>query len=597
MTRTPPRPRRLRPVWFFFARYAWIYSVLAVLLVLSAALEAVNVGALFPFVGAVLDTGGAEHSGRVLGALSAVVRIIPVRDRVVAASIVLAAIILLKGVVALTLDGLVAYGSGTVVYETKQRIFRRYAQAPYRFFVEQRQGDLTYRVATAPQSLGLVLLLIPYSLTQLLTIVFIIGLLATIDWRFTVGIGLIGAVFYGLVRVLSRRVSYIAGRGRAKAMAAELGLVTEFFTGVKEIVAYLAAGYWLRRHDAESREFRRLYIKDTIWQSIPSTLLEVVTLGLVGGVVLTYRLAVGQAITSGLPALAVYAYAIHRLIAAVSQLSRYWLRTGGLVPDVELLHATLQTDVPSAADGDRSHVSFTRTIAFQGVSLAYPLRSEAAVRDITFTIPKGRVTAIVGPSGSGKTTLVNLLLRFYDPTGGAIFVDDTNLAHCRRDAWLSLVGYVGQETFIFNGTVVENIRFGWTGPDEAVVDAAVAARADEFIDRLPHGYKTVVGDRGMTLSGGQRQRLAIARALLRRPQLLIFDEATSALDTHSEALIQQAIAEMSQTHTVLIIAHRLSTIAPADQIVVLSEGRVVEVGTHRELLLRGGPYARIAASG
>lgn len=591
---TAPVPSS-KVIWYFFSPYVWIYATLLGLLMMSAVLEAVNVGALFPFASAILDTGPSSQGGRVLAAINALVGILPIRDRVTAAAAVLGSVIVLKAVVTLLLEGLIAYTSGTVVYETKQRIFRQYSRAPYAFFIAHNQGDLTYRVSSAPQSLGLMLLLIPYSLTQLLTVMFICVLLTTIDARLTVLIFSVGFVFYGIVRVISRRVSYMTGKGRAAALAAELGLVTEFFTGIKEIMVHRATAFWHARYDRESREFRRLYIKDITWQAVPSIVLEMITLGLVGAVVILYRLRVGGPITAGLPMLAVYAYAIHRLIAALSQLSRYRLRTSGHIPDVELLYTTLQSGVPAGPDGHQEIAAFRDAIVFDNVSLVYPDREAHAIYDVSLTMPCGRVTAIVGASGSGKTTIVNLLLRLYDPTMGIVRVDGVPLQDYRRESWLRLIGYVSQEAFIFNSTVDDNIRFGWEGPPDDILAAAEAAHAHEFVTRLPQGYRTVVGDRGMALSGGQRQRVAIARALLRRPQILILDEATSAIDSESETMIQKAIAQMSQSLTVVLIAHRLSTVAEADQIVVVDGGRITEVGTHRELLRRGGRYTRLAA--
>jgi ATP-binding cassette subfamily B protein/subfamily B ATP-binding cassette protein MsbA len=211
-------------------------------------------------------------------------------------------------------------------------------------------------------------------------------------------------------------------------------------------------------------------------------------------------------------------------------------------------------------------------------------------------VPGGSVVALVGASGAGKTTLTDLVARFYDPTAGRILLNGIDLRDIRLKSFRTLLGIVQQEVFLFDGSVRENIAYGrMQASDEEVLDAARRANADEFIRRLPEGYDTLIGERGVKLSGGQRQRLSIARALLADPQLLILDEATSNLDTESEQLIQASLGELLRDRTTFIIAHRLSTIAHADQIVVLDAGVVVEQGTHQELLRRGGRYAQMVA--
>lgn len=249
---------------------------------------------------------------------------------------------------------------------------------------------------------------------------------------------------------------------------------------------------------------------------------------------------------------------------------------------------------PSIADGTTAVASFQHALVVDNVSFAYG--SVDVLRNVSFTIRKGETVALVGASGSGKSTMLDLLLRFYDPTGGRIMIDNVDIRGVQQQKYRKLFGMVSQETILFNDTVEANIRLGGTNiSHEAVVAAASIAHADGFIRQLSEGYQTIVGDRGMRLSGGQRQRLAIARALVRNPEILLFDEATSALDTESERIVQDAISDVLSNRTAVIVAHRLSTIANADRIIVFEDGRIAEEGRHADLLDLGGVYARLHA--
>jgi ATP-binding cassette subfamily B protein len=235
-------------------------------------------------------------------------------------------------------------------------------------------------------------------------------------------------------------------------------------------------------------------------------------------------------------------------------------------------------------------------IRFDRLSFTYPARPEAPVfRDLSFAIRSGERVAIVGPSGAGKSTIFSLLLRFYDPQKGSVIIDGVPISQADLAEVRGRISYVPQDPAVFGTSIAENIRYGSPGAsDEDMRRAARMAVASEFIEALPEGYDTQIGERGVTLSGGQRQRIAIARALLRDAPILLLDEATSALDAESESLVQTALARVMQNRTTLVIAHRLATVLSADRILVIENGRIVEEGTHKVLASAGGVYARLA---
>jgi len=237
--------------------------------------------------------------------------------------------------------------------------------------------------------------------------------------------------------------------------------------------------------------------------------------------------------------------------------------------------------------------SISKSVKYENVWFTYGKR-EFKLEDINFELGKGEILALVGPSGGGKSTIVDLLPRFYDPTDGRITIDGTDIRDLRLSSLRSLMGIVTQETILFNDTIANNIAYGQKDtPIEKIKEVAHTAFADEFIMKMPNGYDTIIGDRGIKLSGGQKQRLAIARALFKDPPILIFDEATSALDTESEILIQKAIDNLLTGRTVIVIAHRLSTIRGANQILMINNGKIVERGTHADLLNQNGLYKKL----
>ena len=288
---------------------------------------------------------------------------------------------------------------------------------------------------------------------------------------------------------------------------------------------------------------------------------------------------------------------VMRLLPPLKQLSQAPTTAQQSLASAERLFEVLDQPTEEQLDrGTRTVSELRDSIAFEGVGFSYG--EDPVLRDVSFVARRGEVVALVGASGAGKSTLVDLIPRFYEPTSGVIRLDGVDTREIKLASLRGLTGIVSQDTVLFNDTVRSNIAYGAVGrfTDEQIAAAARAANAHDFISELPQGYDTVLGERGTRLSGGQRQRLAIARALLTDPPILILDEATSALDTESERLVQEAIDRLLAGRTVFVIAHRLSTVVHADQILVLERGEIVERGTHAELLALRGVYHRLHAA-
>jgi subfamily B ATP-binding cassette protein MsbA len=389
------------------------------------------------------------------------------------------------------------------------------------------------------------------------------------------------------IAVFGRRVRRFAREAQERT-ADVLSILQESLAGARIVKAFGMEHYEIARFAAQTKAvFGRIMRVEKASAIAEPVIVFVATAGIV--LVLVYVRSVRMSVENFFA----FAAALFMMYEPVKKLSKIHIQiqqsSGAADRIFELLDTPPEIrDAPGALE----FADPVREIAFENVSFAYD--AEPVLREITLRVRAGERVAFVGSSGAGKTTLVNLIPRFHDVSAGSLKLNGVDVRRISLRSLRRQIGLVSQETFLFNDTVASNIRYGSEdAPQERVVEAAVRAHAHEFITSLPEGYETVVGERGLRLSGGQCQRLAIARALLRNPPILILDEATSALDTESERVVQAAIEELMMGRTVLAIAHRLSTIASCDRILVLSGGRIVEQGTHQDLLARSGIYRRL----
>ena len=481
-----------------------------------------------------------------------------------------------------------------IVKDIRDNLYHKIVELPIAYFSEKKKGDIIARMTSDVQEVeNSILTSIEALVREPLTVLISISIMLYISVELTLFVFILLPVSGFIISSISKKLKANSAKAQ-KETGNFLSFIEETLTGLRIIKGFNAERVIAQKFTNSTQSFRKLMTSVFHRQTLASPMSEflgsatiIAILWYGGSDVLNETSSLDSSKFLG------YILLFYTVLNPIKLITTTFYNIQKGEASAERIMTVLNTknsieNKPNAAIKE----DFTNKIEFKNISFKY--KKTYVLKDFSLTINKGETVALVGQSGSGKSTLANLITRFYDVNKGDVLIDGHNIKDVTKKSLRDLMGIVSQDSILFNDTIANNIKLGTqAATDEAILDAAKIANADEFIQNLPEKYETNIGDSGNTLSGGQKQRLSIARAVLKNPPIMILDEATSALDTESEQLVQTALEKMMQNRTSLVIAHRLSTIQKADKIIVMKEGKIVEQGKHEELLATKGEYYKL----
>ena len=488
-----------------------------------------------------------------------------------------------------------AFVQQSVIRKFRNELFAKYQRLSLDYFHRRRTGQIISRVTNDVVVLNESIDIgFNRLVTDLLMAAVLFGFLIILSWKLTLLAMVVLPIVFGFIWFIGKKLRKYSERSQEK-MADVNSVLEESITNMRVVKAFAMENFELKKFFKATTDYFRSLLRMARIRCLASPIND--TLATAAGVVIL--IYAGEQIMSGSGEIdagdfMTFLFAMISMIRPIKSLTQIHVKLQEGIAAAERIFEVIDADEKIVDTPDSKPMTkFNHCISYEAVSFSYN-QAEQVLDNVSFTVNSGEVVAVVGPSGAGKSTLLDLLPRFYQPQSGIITIDGIDIRQIKLASLRNLMGIVTQETLLFNDTIANNIAYGLEdiGRQE-IIGAAKMANAHQFIEEFEKGYESEVGNRGVMLSGGQRQRLAIARALLKNPQILIFDEATSALDTESELLVQQAIDRLMSGRTVLVIAHRLSTIKHADRIIVIDDGRIVESGNHNDLLSNDGLYNRL----
>lgn len=588
-----PRRQSLGFLMRVVLRHPLLLAAAFALILLLTALEVANFMVFVPLLATLRGSDGSLAQDTPIAALLPLFEGLTVVERVQLVALLFFAIALLKAAV--------SYGYGRVAHliriqvgrDLRAMVFDDVVGVEQRFINKEKQANLFTLMHSFPSHSTRIVNELLNAVRTSTSFLAVFVTMALTSWQLTllaVGLAIIVNLSLGKLQVFIRALSHRIRESRLRLHQVSL----ESLQGMKLIHQFGREEEARTRFMGELTQMQRDQFRRARISALVPALYLIASNALVATVLVGATLLLDRSDGDWLVILGLFSVLLLPLLSRSGDYARLRATLESELPYLEaIVHFMERKDKSYLADGDQAFPGLRQAVRLEGIRFHYEADEPAVLDGIDLTINKGQKVALVGGSGAGKSTIIDLLTRLFDPTEGRVTVDGTDLRRFRIKDWRRRVAVVSQDTFLFHASVADNLRFGNPeATDAQVMEAAKQANAHAFIQELPDGYDTVIGDRGVRLSGGQAQRLAIARAILADPDLLILDEATSALDTATERLVQEAIDRVSRDRTVVAVAHRLSTVRDADMIVVLEKGRIVEQGRHAALLAKGGAYAR-----
>ena len=481
--------------------------------------------------------------------------------------------------------------SSSIYKDIVTDIYNKIQTLDMEYFSSKKIGDMMTRVMTDPSNINSIILEIFDMISEIIKVVFFLGIAFYIDFDLTLGVMVVTPILVITVRRYAKRLKR-SGRQRQEALDGLNSKLQETLSGIRIIRAFATEEYEINNFKKKNNSLKKIAVRSARYNAKANSIMEALNYIIIALLLMFsgYRVLRAKNFTPG---------DFVTIIGAISSMytpaKRAMTRFNAISVNLSSITrvSEILEEIPNIVNRPNciKFENFLNDINFENVDFKYKDNPEKILKDVNLTVKKGETVAFVGNSGGGKSTLVNLIPRFFDVSNGSIKIDGTDIRNYDIISLRKAIGIVPQETFLFAGTILSNIRYGrQNATREEIVEAAMQANAHEFIENLPDGYDTEIGERGVKLSGGQKQRIAIARAILENPQILILDEATSALDNESEKLVQDALEKLMKGKTTFVIAHRLTTIENSNKIVVIQKGEIKEIGNHNELLSKNGIY-------